>query len=245
MPLVTHPGDYRVSNTGKVYSLLKNKILKGWISLFGYRRHDIKGKSISTHRLVALTFIPNPENKPHINHKDGNKLNNNVGNLEWCTPKENTEHAIKSGLWDSNLKSRFITNEKLEEVRYLHENGATFKEIKDLTGVCAPSVQKYFGKSKSKSKKNTRNYVEKNKDLILEAAKIWNTGEYEKRDVQKIMEMNSKTFKKYILDTELNERTYEKLSEKAKELKKSGHTIEQICDKLKVSKSTYFRHIRP
>jgi len=59
------------------------------------------GKSILIHRLVAQTFILNPENKPDINHLDGNPLNNNVDNLEWCTKSENIQHAIKNGLIDN------------------------------------------------------------------------------------------------------------------------------------------------
>lgn len=112
-----YEGYYEVSNYGRVRSFTRvavtyanggtqvrqGKIRKGTIDKTnGYSRLLLcvngNQKSFNIHRLVAIAFIPNPENKPHVNHKDGNKANNHVDNLEWATAAENSQHAIRTGL---------------------------------------------------------------------------------------------------------------------------------------------------
>lgn len=94
---------YMVSDRGRVVSMKQRywRILKPGTDKDGYFRVDIshkgKVKHYHIHKLVALCFINNPNKKPCINHKDGNKKNNKVENLEWCTISENTQHAYNNG----------------------------------------------------------------------------------------------------------------------------------------------------
>ena len=92
-----YEGLYQVSNMGRVRSLRRNIILKIKIGSNGYERVVLSVNNIpkgySIHRLVANTFIPNPDNYPIVNHKDENKTNNRVDNLEWCTQKYNVNYG--------------------------------------------------------------------------------------------------------------------------------------------------------
>lgn len=96
---------YQVSNLGNVRSS-RGKVQKLQITKFGYLRATLhkqrKEKKMHSHRLVALAFIPNPENKIEVNHIDGNKQNNHVENLEWNSKSENISHAFKIGLKNNN-----------------------------------------------------------------------------------------------------------------------------------------------
>ena len=101
IPVKEVENSYLVSNDGQVKSIKSKKLLKFLSLRGGYRSVYITkiNKKIKVHRLVALAFIPNNDsNKKLVNHKDGNKLNNHVDNLEWTTSSENVKHAIDTGL---------------------------------------------------------------------------------------------------------------------------------------------------
>lgn len=116
MKLVNGYENYLISKSGLVYSIKAKKLLKPTIDKKGYCKvalYNEQGKlSISLHRLVALNYIENPDNKPQINHINGIKSDNKVSNLEWVTNKENTLHAIKNGLRDKAHKKAVTDNQK-------------------------------------------------------------------------------------------------------------------------------------
>lgn len=97
-------GEYQVSRTGKVRTAKTGRILKPCIDQRGYERvclfKENRGKRYRVHRLVAISFIPNPHEKQQVNHKDGNKRNNSVENLEWATNVENMHHSRENGFHD-------------------------------------------------------------------------------------------------------------------------------------------------
>ncbi|WP_202980718.1 HNH endonuclease [Alteromonas sp. RKMC-009] len=107
MPIPGYENLYEVSSLGRVSNY--RKIMKTYSINSGYQAvklsKDGKKKSFLVHRLIATAFVPNPENKPVVNHIDGNKLNNAASNLEWVTTAENLQHARDTGLKTYNNPS--------------------------------------------------------------------------------------------------------------------------------------------
>ena len=137
-------GIYEVSNTGKVRSLKTNKILKLNKNKSGYIYaclcvNGVK-KLVRVHREIAKSFIPNPNNLKEVNHIDGNKLNNNLENLEWCTREHNIKESFKLNLRKSNyIKSpysqRGIKNPRCKKIKQLDMNGNLIKNWDSIKSV--------------------------------------------------------------------------------------------------------------
>lgn len=131
-------GRYIVNRAGEVHSFgwtddrgvfnkprrMRPHVMKNgyWGVFLGGKKRK---KGLYIHRLVALAFIPNPDGKPHVNHKDGDKQNNALSNLEWCTHRENMRHAYRTGLLPAppltqpgeGCRLAKLTEEKVREIR--------------------------------------------------------------------------------------------------------------------------------
>lgn len=137
-----YKGIYQISNHGRLRRIWKKsrrnpegklKILNCSLSNDGYCKADLwknkKRKTYRIHRLVSFEFIENPLNKPQVNHIDGNKINNHVDNLEWCTCSENIKHAYKTGLKKFTGK---IYGEKNGSSKLTQKQVDQIKELKGL-----------------------------------------------------------------------------------------------------------------
>lgn len=145
--------NYEVSSEGRVKAKYNQHHFKdgkrgyyereivGSIHKDGYLFVTIKGKQYPKHRLVAELFINNPYNKPFVNHIDGNKQNNRVENLEWCTQKENIKHSYKTGLQGKPVKSNpSKLLHLIPEAKKMYLEGLSKRKIASELGISHPSV---------------------------------------------------------------------------------------------------------
>jgi len=141
-PVAECNGEYYVSSWGRVKSFKfgKERILKERMQGPGlkYPVISLSIKSniyqVKIHKLVALAFIPNPDNKPQVNHKDGNKTNNHIDNLEWVTHKENHKHAWDTGLFEGK---RLALSKPVTDI-------VSGKKYNSLTIACLEIGENYF-----------------------------------------------------------------------------------------------------
>jgi len=116
----------------------------------GYRRVIIERKYLAVHRLVAAAFLETDDSRPHVNHRDGDKANNHVSNLEWVTRSENLSHAVQAGLLKPHLGERNgaakLTSEQILEIRQAASLGSKQTEIARRFGVSQVLVSKIVRK---------------------------------------------------------------------------------------------------
>lgn len=132
------PTHYFITTDGKCKNQKTNNWLKGQVSKNGYLTYSIKlsnnvAKRLYAHRMVAETYLPRIENRTEVNHIDGNKLNNNIKNLEWVASSENKRHAINSGLYNK-LKTVYCFSENRELI-------ATYKSVSGASRITGISKQ--------------------------------------------------------------------------------------------------------
>ena len=162
--LLNIPGysGYQASNFGYIYSKKSNRVLKSHFNEKGYLRVclyvDGKPTTQKVHRLVALAFLENPKNYKEVNHKDGNKTNNCVENLEWCTHLENMRHAYQNNLIPPKKANRTSYSAKI--VFQFDLNGTLINKYNSVsqaskeTGYSIQSISRYCN-----NKRKCKDYI--------------------------------------------------------------------------------------
>jgi len=147
---------YTIYENGDIYGKrIKHKLLKTYIGTTGYYTfkfcYGVGQIDRKVHRVIAELFIPNPENKPCINHKDANKLNNNIDNLEWYTHKENSVHAKSLGLFQSQKGSKStlsIPVYQYDSLGVFINKYDSHREASRITGIREDVICRYSNKNK-------------------------------------------------------------------------------------------------
>lgn len=124
----------------------------GYIGTVLFNASSTTGKRFYIHRLVATAFLDNSLNKPQINHINGNKLDNRVDNLEWCTGTENQIHALKTGLYETARGEQLgvLSESDVLAIRKMHEGGMMQKDIAEFFPVKKEAISKIVNRQRWK-----------------------------------------------------------------------------------------------
>lgn len=147
---------YSISSYGRLRNDLTLKILKERIDNKGYHKCDLydgqgNSKGFLAHRLVAFAFLSAPkQGQTQINHIDGNPKNNKVENLEWVTPKQNSEHAVKTGLFPrgGGHHLTILSDDDVRRIRELYKIGFLQWQIADKFGIHQSVVSRYVNRKR-------------------------------------------------------------------------------------------------
>ena len=143
---------YQISTMGNVRNSRTGYVIKQKLNINGYptviiRNSSGKKGTLRVHRLIMIAFIDNPHNKPFVNHIDGDKRNNNINNLEWCTAKENSVHAALIGLCKKPWEGKFGKNHNMcKAVIQMNLNGdiinefGAFTDAANSTNTCKTAI---------------------------------------------------------------------------------------------------------
>ena len=150
--------DYVFYENGEIFNKKLNRFISQCNDKDGYKLATLNGKSRRVHRLIAKAFIPNPKNKPVVNHLNGIKYDNRIENLEWCTNSENDLHAFKMGLrkFDEKLRPHIIALGKsmAKPVQYINlysgytEIFNSLKEASEFLGLNYDCVRSMVSRKK-------------------------------------------------------------------------------------------------
>jgi len=145
IPVKGYEDKYLVNNLGQLYSI-RNKIILKPMKNQRYNYYSLMDKmnkkNILVHRLVASHFIPNPNNKPFVNHINGLREDNRAINLEWCTHKENISHAWATGLCtkEQRMVGKKLNKMQVEEIRTLSKNNTKGTVIAKMYNVTKTTI---------------------------------------------------------------------------------------------------------